>query len=209
MSENQYTSPSATQNIQFLPKILSLLPPAPARVLEVGCGNGYLASHLFRMGYDVTALDTSKSGIAVARATHSEINFYVASAYDDLCRFVPDCDVVLSVEVIEHLADPRRFLENAFITLKPGGCIILTTPYHGYFKNLALSLTNRWDAHFGVHWLGGHIKFFSEHSLSAMLRAVGFTDIRFTNAGRVPYLWKSMVCWAKKDCLGLPQQELL
>jgi 2-polyprenyl-6-hydroxyphenyl methylase/3-demethylubiquinone-9 3-methyltransferase len=63
-------------------------------------------------------------------------------------------------------------------------------------KNLALSLLDRWDDHHTVRWDGGHIKFFSEKTLTALLGETGFTDIRFSNAGRVPWLWKSMVCRA-------------
>jgi 2-polyprenyl-6-hydroxyphenyl methylase/3-demethylubiquinone-9 3-methyltransferase len=77
--------------------------------------------------------------------------------------------------------------------LKPGGVIILTTPYHGYLKNLALSLLNAWDKHFTVDWEGGHIKFFSPKTLSAMLKEAGFGEIEFRGAGRLPYLWKTGV----------------
>jgi 2-polyprenyl-6-hydroxyphenyl methylase/3-demethylubiquinone-9 3-methyltransferase len=198
MSEYQYASPDATQNIHFLPDILHLLPSAPARILEVGCGNGHLAARLSTLGYDVIALDTSQSGVQIARAAHPDINFHVASAYDDMRQSAGHCDVVLSVEVIEHLTSPRRFLENAFAVLKPGGCLVLTTPYHGYLKNLAISLLNRWDRHFGVDWEGGHIKFFSPKTLAPMALNAGFKNPRFRFVGRVPWLWKSMIMIAQK-----------
>lgn len=74
----------------------------------------------------------------------------------------------------------------------------LTTPYHGYLKNLVLSIFNYWDKHHTVDWEGGHIKFFSERTLRQMLMATGFANITFNNAGRLQYLWKSMVCRAQK-----------
>jgi len=79
-----------------------------------------------------------------------------------------------------------------------GGSIILITPYHGYLKNLALSLLNYWDKHHTVDWKGEHINFFSEKTLSKMLVEAGFPNITFNNAGRVPWLWESMVCRAEK-----------
>lgn len=82
--------------------------------------------------------------------------------------------------------------------MKPGGTLILTTPYHGYLKNLALALTGKMDKHFTVDWDCGHIKFFSVKTLTQMVAEQGFRNIRFAFAGRCPYLWKSMVLCAEK-----------
>jgi len=59
--------------------------------------------------------------------------------------------------VIEHLFLPRALLRFAAKVLKPSGSLILSTPYHGYLKNLALALTGKLDKHFTVLWDGGHI----------------------------------------------------
>jgi len=107
-------------------------------------------------------------------------------------------DAVISTEVIEHLYDPQAFLRNAYTLLKPEGIFIVTTPYHGYLKNLMLALTGDMDRHFTVLWDHGHIKFWSRKTLEQALRETGFTPIEFTGAGRIPYLWKSMVIKAKK-----------
>lgn len=103
-------------------------------------------------------------------------------------------DVVISAEVIEHLFCPKELLKNAKKCLKPGGQLILTTPYHGYFKNLVLAASGKLDQHFTVHWDSGHIKFFSPTTLSSFLTTEGYTDVQFKFAGRLPYLWKSMLC---------------
>jgi len=64
------------------------------------------------------------------------------------------------VEVIEHLYSPKTYLANIYNWLKDDGYLILTTPYHGYLKNLAIALFNKFDNHFNPLWEGGHIKFF-------------------------------------------------
>ena len=181
-----------------LPAIKNLLPEGKLTILDVGCGNGFIASHLGAMGHTLIAIDAAEDGIEIARAAYPDIRFEVHSAYDDLRDVVVGVDVVVSSEVIEHLYHPKLFLENVFKALRPGGNIILTTPYHGYLKNLALSLFNHWDKHHTVDREGGHIKFFSVNTLAGMLSACGFTDFIFNNAGRVRWLWKSMVCRAKK-----------
>lgn len=63
--------------------------------------------------------------------------------------------------MIEHCYDPRQFAHVVFETLEPGGLVFISTPYHGYWKNLVLAVTGRWDDHLTVLWDGGHIKFFS------------------------------------------------
>ena len=53
------------------------------------------------------------------------------------------------------------------------------------------------DSHFTTLWDGGHIKFFSVKTLSSLLESEGFTNLQFDFAGRLPYLWKSMLCCCK------------
>ncbi len=142
----------------LLPVIGTLLPEtAPLRVLDVGCGTGIVAAAIAELGHEVTGIDVAEDGIAIARAAVPGVRFEVASAYDSWAGFTPQggWDVVLAVEVIEHLYSPQRFLRNARSSLKPGGWLFVTTPYHGYLKNLALSLANAWDRHLMVHHEGG------------------------------------------------------
>ncbi len=168
-------------------------------MLDAGCGNGYIARVLSSRGFNVTAFDLSPDGIALAQEKEPNIRWYVRSVYDDLIDIgTSGFDVIISSEVIEHLYSPQKFLANMYSLLRANGTLILTTPYHGYLKNLALTLFNVWDKHHTVDWEGGHIKFFSEKTISKMLVETGFSHIKFRNAGRAPYLWKSMVLSARK-----------
>lgn len=190
-------------NGYVLPAILRLLPhDRQLNILDAGCGNGYIAGKLAELGHHVIGIDAAPDGIAIAQATHKNIRFEICSVYDDLTGIVNNVDLVISSEVIEHLYDPKTFLMNMHAVIRPGGHIILTTPYHGYIKNLLISLFNMWDKHHTVDWEGGHIKFFSEKSLSNQLRMCGFDKIVFRNAGRIPLLWKSMVCRAERTGNG-------
>jgi SAM-dependent methyltransferase len=106
-------------------------------------------------------------------------------------------DVVISTEVIEHLFLQAARPRFAASVLKPGGYLIVTTPYHGYFKNLLICLLGKWDSHHTPLWDGGHIKFWSFNSLSALFCSNGFDVVGFKGAGRVFGLWKSMVVTAR------------
>jgi hypothetical protein len=79
-----------------------------------------------------------------------------------------------------------------------GGNAILSTPYHGYWKNLAMALSGKMDAHFTALWDHGHIKFWSIRTLSILLEEVGFRDLQFERVGRIPPLAKSMIAVAQR-----------
>ncbi len=102
------------------------------------------------------------------------------------------------MEVLEHLYSPVKYLKNIYNWLDNPGYLILTTPYHGYFKNLLIVLFNKFDKHFDPLWEGGHIRFFSTKTLHKILRETGFYPIRFYGSGRFPFLWKSIIVVAEK-----------
>jgi len=165
------------------------------RVLDVGCGNGYFAGRFLERGCTVVGIDLSPQGIQIARRTYPAARFELLAADAKLLENLgePPFDLVVSTEVIEHLYDPRSYLAGCFAALRPGGRFICSTPYHGYVKNLLLSLAGRWDQHLSPLWDGGHIKFWSRATLSQALREAGFQNLRFRGAGRLPYIWMSMV----------------
>ena len=168
------------------------------RVFELGCGNGSVANVLAQHGWDVTGVDPSTEGIAQANAKYPALKLHEGSAYDDLAARFGRFPVVTSLEVVEHVYFPRQYAATLFSLLESGGTAIVSTPYHGYWKNLAMAVTGKMDAHFTVLWDHGHIKFWSVKTLGELLREAGFTDIRFERVGRIPALAKSMIAIARK-----------
>jgi len=170
------------------------------RILDLGCGNGYVAAQLAERGHTVVGVDASPDGIAIARGAYPTARFDVCSVYDEELPTLAGegVDCIISLEVVEHLFYPKRLFEQSYRMLPNGGHLIVSTPYHGYLKNLALSLLNGWDRHFHVAWDGGHIKFFSQKTLARMACDVGFKYPRFYNVGRFPWLWKSIIMVVEK-----------
>jgi 2-polyprenyl-6-hydroxyphenyl methylase/3-demethylubiquinone-9 3-methyltransferase len=142
----------------------------------------------------VTGVDFSASGIDRARSNFPALRF----AQHDLQQpldggYARRFDAVVATEVIEHLLLPRMIMHNARLALRPGGHLVVTTPFHGYAKNLLLALTNGFDSHWHPLRDYGHIKFFSRTTLTQLFIESGFADLSFRTAGRFPPLGKSMV----------------
>ncbi len=166
-------------------------------ICDLGCGNGHITGRLAALGYKVIGVDASTSGIQIARRTYPGFEFVEALIDGELK--LGQFDLVISSDVIEHMYRPSDLLEASAALLKPGGQILLGTPYHGYLKNLVLAATGKMDAHFSALHDGGHIKFFSVDTLSQLLQYHGFQNLAFTYYGRLPWLWKNMICHAKRS----------
>jgi SAM-dependent methyltransferase len=143
----------------------------------------------------IVGIDPSEVGINIARNNSPEIIFHNISIYDfEQKELYGKFDIITSIEVIEHLNYVSVFLKQVKKYLRPDGYFLLTTPYHGYIKNLVLSVFNLWDRHFSVRNEVGHLRFFSVKSLSGMLKDAGLSNIKLYFSGRCLYLWKSMIC---------------
>jgi 2-polyprenyl-3-methyl-5-hydroxy-6-metoxy-1,4-benzoquinol methylase len=173
----------------------------PARLFDLGCGNGSVASYLAADGWEVTGVDPSSEGIAEANSAFPDLRLARGSAYDDLATTYGCFPVLISLEVVEHIYAPRDYARTLFDLVEPGGAAIVSTPYHGYLKNLALTVTGKMDAHFTALWDHGHIKFWSISTLTTLLTEAGFETVRFRRVGRVPALAKSMIAIARKAAI--------
>ncbi len=165
----------------------ALLRPG-ARVLDVGCGNGYVAGQFLVMGCKVVGIDLSESGIELAGKTYPNARFEVLPADDQILRHlaVEPFDIVVSTEVIEHLYSPRLYLAGCYQALRPGGRFICSTPYHGYLKNLLIALSGRTIAHATPLWDGGHIKLWDRATLSQLLTEADSLTCNFAEQGVYP-----------------------
>jgi 2-polyprenyl-3-methyl-5-hydroxy-6-metoxy-1,4-benzoquinol methylase len=168
------------------------------RLFDLGCGNGSVAAHFSRLGYEVTGVDPSTDGVAAAHAKYPHLEVNQGSAYDNLAATYGTYPAVISLEVVEHVYSPRSFARTAFNLLESGGIAVISTPYHGYLKNIAIAVMNSFDKHFNPLWDHGHIKFWSIRTLTTLLQEAGFGEIRFYRVGRVPMFAKSMIAVATK-----------
>ncbi|MFN3582450.1 bifunctional 2-polyprenyl-6-hydroxyphenol methylase/3-demethylubiquinol 3-O-methyltransferase UbiG [Phenylobacterium sp.] len=128
------------------------------RLLDIGCGGGLLSEPMTRLGFQVTGVDASERNIATA-STHAReqglaIDYRASTAEALLEAGEPPFDVILNMEVIEHVADPGEYLRDCARLLKPGGLMIVAT-LNRTLKALALA---KIGAEYILRWLpaGAH-----------------------------------------------------
>lgn len=117
--------------------LFSLLPPPPARVLDCGCGTGWLSYFLAQRGYDVVGTDVSTDAIRLARANPlfrdaPQPVFSVADS--ESLTFANEFDAVVFFDSLHHTIDEAAALECAYRALKPGGLCIALEPGRGHAK---------------------------------------------------------------------------
>ncbi|WP_028981512.1 class I SAM-dependent methyltransferase [Sporocytophaga myxococcoides] len=202
MSDYQDYNWSATEAYStnyILPKIIDLLDKNRNKcILDLGCGNGQMTKAILEMGYDIYGIDASETGITIASKSHPNRFFLQDISDNNLPVEIQNkkFDTIISTEVIEHIYNPYQYISfcsKIFENNLNVGQLILSTPYHGYLKNLALAIAGKMDFHYNPLWVGGHIKFWSKDTVSKLLTDNGYEVKNFKGAGRFPHFWKSMI----------------
>lgn len=201
--------PDPSHRAMYLEGVLHALAALPrnATILDAGCGGGDFSVGLRDAGFAICGSDMSASGIAAARERGIG-RFEQASVYDPLAAPFgrSSFPAIVTIEVIEHLYSPATFARRAFEALEPGGLFVVSTPYWGYLKNIAVAVTNRMDRSLTALWEGGHIKHFSRATLTRLLTEAGFEEVSFKGCalqwrGRLPYLWNGMLMTFRKPLM--------
>jgi 2-polyprenyl-3-methyl-5-hydroxy-6-metoxy-1,4-benzoquinol methylase len=202
---NDYSKSDPPHQPLYLKKILKLLSADNniRRVLDAGCGDGNFSESIAKAGYKVFGIDLSDSRIQRAKCREGDnLLFAIASVYDDFRNIFADCnefDAIISIDVIEHLYDPRLFVKRSYLSVKPNGLVIVACPYWGYLKNIVLSITNKMDRNFTALWDGGHIKHWSFRTLRQLFEEQSFEFIDFQGCGRpIPFMWQEQLMVFKK-----------
>jgi len=113
-------------------------------ILDVGCANGGLTKHISLLGFKVHGVDTLEKSIEIAKEFNSTPNT-TFEVRDVLKQQFPEnsFDCITFTETIEHVENPAEYLREFHRILRPGGCLILSTPNATSLKNLLYALSYR------------------------------------------------------------------
>lgn len=126
------------QYLAQMTALFSLLKPPPGRIVDFGCGTGWLALHLAERGYDVLGIDISADAIrhaqAAAAASHLPSAAFTAADYETFVHDGEPFDYVIFFDSLHHAESEVDALRCAHLALKPGGCVIALEPGSGHSR---------------------------------------------------------------------------
>ena len=172
-----------------------------APVLDAGCGSGEFTAFLSDLGCTVTGVDISATAVVQAQQRCPAARFEVASLEAGLPFADEEFAAVWCSEVLEHLFDVHAALAELNRVLQTDGKLVLTTPYHGLFKNIAIALLG-FEKHYNPYL--SHIRFFTRRSLGMCLDRAGFAVEWWGGIGRHWPLWKAHFVIAQKVAPSSP-----
>jgi 2-polyprenyl-6-hydroxyphenyl methylase/3-demethylubiquinone-9 3-methyltransferase len=161
-------------------------------LLDIGCGGGLLAEPMARLGFAVTGCDAAEENVqaAAAHATASGVPIdYLCATAESLLAEGRQFDVVLAMEIIEHVADTSAFIATTAHLLRPGGLLLVAT-INRTLKSLALAKVG---AEYVLRWLppGTHDwnRFIRPDALRGMIENAGLTPLRTAGMTFDPLTW--------------------
>jgi SAM-dependent methyltransferase len=169
------------------------------RALDLGAGEGAFTAELAAAGARPIGLDIAATAVARARALHPDLEFGLAPPDGPLPLGDAAVDLVWASEVIEHIADTERWLSEVRRVLAPEGTLLITTPFHGRLKNVAIALA-RFESHFDP--VGQHLRFYTRRSLRALLERFDFDRVQLRAVGGPPLLRRMLLASARRPALG-------
>lgn len=173
-------------------------PFAGLRLLDIGCGGGLLSEPMARLGADVVGADAAARNIPVARihAEQSGLDIdYRHTTAEDMAAAGERFDVVLNMEVVEHVADPLAYLTACHDLLKPGGLMVCSTlnrnPKSYLMAIIGAEHVMRWLPRGTHEWK----KFITPDELYDLLRRAGLDPVDRRGMVFNPLSWS----WSLSD----------
>jgi len=166
------------------------------RIADIGCGGGLLCEPIRRLGAEVVGIDPSEENVAVARQHASEMGLeidYVRATAEDLAAWGESFDVVLNMEVVEHVADIAAFLEACTSLLRDQRSCMTIATLNRTLKSYALAIVG---AEYVLRWLprGTHDwnRFVRPSELRGALGRAGLTldDLRGVSYAPLTGAWR-------------------
>jgi SAM-dependent methyltransferase len=168
-----FSDPGCARYLAEMGALLALLPPPPARLLDLGCGTGWTSVFFARAGYEVVGLDISPAMIEQAEANRERAGLerldFVVCDYEEMA-FAREFDAAVFFDALHHAVDEAAAVAGAFRALKPGGVCLTSEPGEGHHLSA--------EARAAVARYGVTEKEMPPRRVIELGRAAGFTDFR-------------------------------
>ena len=165
--------------------------PKGSKVLDFGAGEGALSERLYDMGYRVTAADKDAENFKSKNSEFSLINFDKPNEVDAfVLAHRNKFDIVLGIEVIEHVQDQWKYVRQLMDMTKPGGVVLITTPNtSSWLSRIIFLFTGRFHQFSDADLSYGHINPISPWQMNLIMKDLGACNIEIRSAGTLPPIY--------------------
>jgi len=133
-----FSDPNCPNYLAEMGAIMRLLPPPPARIIDIGCGTGWTSLFLARRGYDVTGIDISADMLQAAETScrGEELDSVRFAAHDfESLPYEAEFDAALFYDALHHAVDEEQAVRGAYRALRPRGICVTSEPGFGHTRN--------------------------------------------------------------------------
>ena len=180
--------------------------PKDRKIIDVGCGKGDFVEYIHDLGFPAVGLDISLEALHKTQSPGARGEYVAASMEEGLPFADASFGAAFCSEVLEHIFSVHSAISELNRILLTGGLLILTVPYHGIVKNVAIALFG-FERHYDPNL--SHIRFFTRKSLAASLQRGGFRIVAVKGLGRRFPLWMSLGVIAKKVSLAGHEPDII
>ena len=175
---------------QIAARVKEILPNG-GKILDLGCGQGALSSRLKDMDYDVTAVDTNPADFHCKDVPFVQVNFNNKNEVENfLSKHQESYDLVLGIEVIEHVHNHWEYVETLKRTVRPNGFLLISTPnITSWVSRLFFLFKSEFHQFQPEDLEYGHINPIAWHQLKYILEEKKLKVIGFYPVGTLPPIW--------------------
>lgn len=182
-------------------RVLELILENDREILDVGCGSGEIARHLHALGRRVAGVEQDPAKAVEAKPFCQEVlagDIRSESTLGRLRALRRSWDLILCSEILEHLPDPDKTLQELNPFLKPGGAFLVVLPNVAFYKTRLMLLRGKWNYQAEGIWDRTHLRFFTRESATALLEGAGLkvSLLRATHySRRFAFLYNMLIRW--------------
>jgi|GEM_PF-2089909 len=167
------------------------------KVLDYGCGKGKILSEIYKINpqSQLYGADISKIALESASQTVPAANLLLIDENQAVSLPSGGLDLVVSLDVIEHIYDTEMVFQEFNRLLKPGGKLLLSVPYYGLVKNVVIALIGFETVYEPTT---PHIRSYTENTLKKTAQRFGFKPLKFGRYGRFYPVNRGMYLLAEK-----------
>lgn len=181
------------------PVIKNFIPTKPGLIiLDYGAGSGLIMAEMKKINPESKYIgaDVSAKALSFARKMHKKSKFLLVKDGGKIPLKNNSIDFILAADVIEHAFYTQELLNEFNRILKPGGSVLISTPYHGLIKNIVISIVGFEKVFNPVE---AHIRFFTKKSLYDLLSKAKLSPTKFGFFGRFYPISRGMYVLAHKS----------